>query len=51
METADESGEYVAMLWMVIVIGTIKIGGHDGNEISAILSIEEFTVFQTAYLG
>jgi len=33
---------------VVVVVGAIKVGGHDGNIVGAILPVEEFAVFQSA---
>ena len=35
---------------MVVVVGAVQVGGHDRNEVGAVLPVEELAVFQAADL-
>lgn len=39
------------MLGVVVVVGTIEVGGHDGDIIGAVLAVEELAVLEAADLG
>ncbi len=51
METADEGREDVGVLGMVIVVGAVEVGGHDGDVVGAVLAVEVFAVLEARDLG
>ena len=50
MEAADEGGEDMRVLGVVVIVGTIEVGRHNGDVVGAVLAIEELTVFQSTNL-
>ena len=51
MEATDEGGKDMGVLGVVVVIGAIEVGRHDGDIVGAILTVEELAVLQTANLS
>ena len=51
MEAADERGKDVGVCRMVVVVGTIEVGGHHGDVVRTVLAVEELAVFQAGDLG
>ena len=51
METTDERRHHMAVGGMIVVVGAIKIGGHDGDIVSAVLTVQELAVLQAADLS
>ncbi len=37
VKLADQGGQYMGGLEVVIVVGAVEVGGHDGNEMAAVL--------------
>ncbi len=51
MEAADEGGQHMAVLGVVVVVGAVEVGGHDGDVVGAVLAVEELAVLEAADLG
>ena len=45
MEAADQCRKYVAVGWMIVIVLSVKIGWHNGNIISSVLTVQKLTVF------
>ena len=46
METADRGRKHVGVLGVVVVVGAVEVGGHHGDEVGAVLAVEELAVFE-----
>ncbi len=51
MEFADEGGQYVGFLQIIVVIGPVQVGGHDGDVVAAVLVAVGVAELNTGYLG
>ncbi len=51
MKFADEGGEDVGGLEIVVVAGAVKIGGHGGDEVAVVLAAEGFAEFEAGDFG
>ena len=51
MESAYESRQDMAVLWMIVIVGAIEVGRHHGDKVGAVLTVEELAVFETADLS
>jgi hypothetical protein len=51
MEFADERGQHMGVLQVVVVAITIEIRGHHADEIASILVVIRLAEFQPGYLG
>ena len=43
--------EHVGVLGVVVVVGAVEVGGHHGDIVRAVLTVEVFAVFEAGYLG
>lgn len=49
IESANQGREHMAVLWMIVVVGTIEVG-HHGDIVGTVLAIQKFAIFKTANL-
>ena len=51
VEATDEGGQHMGVLGMVVVVGAVEVGGHDGDVVRAVLAVEELAILEAADLG
>ena len=51
MYLANHGRKYVAAFQVEVVVGTVEVGGHDGNVVRAVLQVEAFAHFQSGNFG
>ena len=51
MEPADKGRKDVAVLRVVVVVGTVQVRRHNADEVCAVLTVQIFAVLKPRYLG